>query len=348
MIALSFSFAHHGTYSSYHRLLQYLDEDDAAIDASMPAWAHRKLFNLRGWTQIAWRAHKERQAYALAKNSCHEWLHYLYPEQGYFHGKDLRPNDLKIAMSCHLPSEMVEAHEEHLKFFKDGLSIADALIVMSPDNVDYYSRLAPNAKVAFIPHGIDIHHFKPSENKYQKEKQYATILTCGGMMRDFDTLAKVIEISASRKAPWRFQVITSKTILEKFRLRLSESARSIFEPLYGLSDSELLACYQRATLLYLPLLNATANNAVLEAMACGLPMLLSDFPATRAYADDVAHYACGRDAEKAFSHIQEIITNPEELCKKSQDARRRAETQLSWEVIIDQQKKFLDGVPLRS
>jgi glycosyltransferase involved in cell wall biosynthesis len=341
MIALSFSFAHHGRFSAYHHLLDYLNEEDVAVDASMPAWTYRKPFNLRGWSQTAWRAHKERQAYGFARSGHHEWLHYLYPEQGYRHGRHLRQKGLKIAMSCHLPHSVIESLGTECDIFKEGLSIADALILMSPDDLNDYRRLAPNAKIAFIPHGIDIHHFKPADYENSVRRGHATILTVGGMLRDFETLAQVIEIAASRKVPRKFQVITSKALLERLRLRLSESARRYFEPLHGISDDELLKRYQQADLLYLPLLSATANNAVLEAMACGLPMLLSDLPACRAYAAETADYVKCCDPDEAFARIEAMVGNPEILREKSFEVRKRAVTHLAWETILDQHRKFL-------
>ena len=53
----------------------------------------------------------------------------------------------------------------------------------------------------------------------------------------------------------------------------------------GLTDDELLALYQRSSLLLLPLLDATANNAILEAMACGLPIVTTDLPGLGTYVD---------------------------------------------------------------
>ncbi len=343
MIALSFSFSHHGKYSSYHRLLQYLGKNDRAVDASIPQFMHRKLFNPRGWTEIIWRIYMERRAYSLARSECHEWLHYLYPEQGYHDGQALRPKGLKIAMSCHLPTDIIEKYLDYRKNFIIGLSHADAVIVMSPDDLDCYRCLAPKAKVAFIPHGIDIHYFKPSPSRELPRRDLSTILTCGGMLRDFDTLAKVIEIAASRKMPWKFRVLTTKERLEKLHSNLSEKARQHYEPLCGLSNDELLRSYQDADLLYLPLLNATANNAVLEAMACGLPMLLTDFPATRAYAGDTAEYVDPGDADRAFSQIELMVGDPNRLQIKSAEVRSRAETHLAWEVIFKQQKDFLES-----
>lgn len=348
MIGLSFSFPHHGTYSSYHRLLHYLGENDAAVDASMPTWMYRKVFNPRGWTQVAWRSIKERQACAIAKDGKHDWLHYLYPEHGYFQGKTLRPNGLKIAMSCHLPREIIEASGDHGRVLREGLSIAEALIVMSPDDLDCYRQLAPNARVAFIPHGIDIHHFRPSEHGRSDHEGIFSILTVGNMLRDFETLARVIDIAGARKAPWKFQVIAQKLHLESLHQRLSETARRHFEPLHGISDNELVERYQQADLLYLPLLNATANNAILESMACGLPMLLSDFAATRAYAAETADYVEGRTPEEAFAMIEKIMGNSETLRKKSFEVRNRAVANLAWEVVLDQHRKLLGEIQTSS
>ncbi|TAE91640.1 MAG: glycosyltransferase family 1 protein [Verrucomicrobia bacterium] len=342
MIALSFSFSHHGRYSAYHRLLNYLRDTDYRVDATLPGLARRKIFNPRGWTESLWRCFKEREAFCKASLYNQEWVHYLYPEQGYFRGNKLKSNNLKIAMSCHLPYDTFERYGDYFKNLKNGLSLADALILMSPDDLDFYSSIAPNSKTCFIPHGVDTHHFKPILDKKFCILDRITILTCGGMLRDFDTLVQVIEIAASRKMPWKFVVVTGQNHLDYIFHKLSATAKSCFVPLTGLDDRELLDIYHKADLLYLPLLNATANNAVLESMSCGLPMILSDFPATRAYAADTAEYLNGRDPDEAFNKILSLAYDVERLKKLSLETRVRAVTHLSWEVVVNRQISFLN------
>ncbi|MEM1083899.1 MAG: glycosyltransferase family 4 protein [Verrucomicrobiota bacterium] len=344
MIALSFSFPHHGKYSSYHRLLAYLGESDEVVDASMPKFMYQRLLNPRGYTQRAWRALKERQAWSLAESGRHEWIHYLYPEHGYFRGRELNRRGMRIATSCHLPKDALEAGGERRRALKEGLSISDAMIVMSPDYVDYYQSFAPNARVAFIPHGIDVHYFQPSKiGAGNGEDGVRRILTVGNMLRDFETLAKVVGLAADRGANWRFEVVALQDRLDALQQMVPEKGRNLLGLHCGISNEALLSLYRESDLLYLPLLDATANNAVVEAMACGLPMLLSDFPATRAYAGDTASYQQGRDAGEAYDRIAELVDDREAWLDASEKSRKRAVEELAWEAIAEKHRKFLEA-----
>lgn len=338
MIALSFSFPHHGKYSSYHRLLHYLKSSDRIVDASLPSWVYSRYFNPRDITQKYWRARKEREAWKYSERENHSWMHYLYPEHSYFVGKKLYKPDTKLVMSCHLPEEALERGGDKRKALKEGLSISNTLIVMSPDYLEYYQSLAPDAKVIFIPHGIDVHYFKPAgDSRVNRKSDQINVLTVGNMLRDFETLAKVMNIAAQNSVKWKFQVVALKDRLDYLDGLLTESARAIYEPLCKISNDHLLRLYQKSDLLYLPLLDATANNAVVEAMSCGLPMLLTDFPATRAYAQDTAQYISGRNPDDAFARIKEMVSDIDSLEVASKQLREHAVDNLSWEKIVARQ-----------
>lgn len=344
MIAITFRFPHHGVYSSYHRLVHYLGNDDEVVDASMPKWAYSRYFNPRGITQRTRLSMCEKKAWKKMAKSSHEWVHYIYPEQGYICGSSLRPEGVKMAMTCHLPPDAFEAGGERRKWLREGLSCADAVIVMSPNYIDYYQSLAPQARVTFIPHGIDIHYFKPAPLNQTAQDGKIRLLTVGNMLRDFETLAKVINLAAENGADWQFQVVALRDRLDKLGSMLSEEGKKLYMPLFNISNERLLSLYQDSSLLYLPLLDATANNAVVEAMACGLPMLLSDFPATRAYAEDSADYISGRDPREAYEQIEQITSDQTALQQRGEAARLMAENKLSWEVIIERQRSFFESV----
>lgn len=344
MIALTFRFPHHGVYSSYHRLVNYLGNDDKVVDASMPKWAYSRYFNPRGITQQTMLSMCEKKAWKKAAKGGHNWVHYIYPEQGYICGSSLRPEGVKMAMTCHLPPDAFEAGGERRKFLREGLSCADAIIVMSPNYIDYYQSLAPQARIAFIPHGIDIHYFKPRATKHSSVDGKLSLLTVGNMLRDFETLAKVINLAAEDGVDWQFQVVALRDRLDKLGSMLSEEGKKLYMPLFNISNERLLSLYQDSSLLYLPLLDATANNAVVEAMACGLPMLLSDFPATRAYAEGSADYISGRDPREAYEQIKMITSDRNALRQRGAEARAVAENTLSWEAIIEHQRSFFKEI----
>ena len=48
----------------------------------------------------------------------------------------------------------------------------------------------------------------------------------------------------------------------------------------GLSDEQLLALYQSADIGVMPVIDCTANNGLLEMMATGLPVVMTDIGAT--------------------------------------------------------------------
>ena len=72
----------------------------------------------------------------------------------------------------------------------------------------------------------------------------------------------------------RFTVVTSG--------RVTVAPLPNVRVLSGLSDLALAETFRQADVLFLPLQDATANNARLEGLASGLPVVTTDLPAVRA------------------------------------------------------------------
>ncbi len=73
----------------------------------------------------------------------------------------------------------------------------------------------------------------------------------------------------------------------------------------GISAEELRKLYQQASLLFLPLIDATANNALLEALACGLPVISTEVGGTHEYLPLGAGALCRQgDSE---DHAEKVI-----------------------------------------
>lgn len=346
MIYYSFNFPHHGPYSSYHHLLDFLRPGDKKIDASLPPFCYSRWMNPRGIPIRSWRKINERRAWRLAKRENDDWVHYLYPEHTHFSGGTRKKQNHRMLFSCHLPPDTLEKHRLSLASFVKGLAQADGIILMSPDDLDYYSSLAPQAKIAFIPHGIDIHHFSPPVSKPAYRNDKLRILTVGNMLRDFQRLADVIRhVFAQKTDRVKFTVLASKANIESLRLLVGENAWQIVDGLWGIDDQALLNLYRNSDLMFLPLLAATANNALLEAMATGLPMLVSDLPACRAYAGDSALYF---DSTVSAASLAESIhsTTPgsDHLRELGIAARGRAVRNLSWESILTAHAEFVQAI----
>jgi glycosyltransferase involved in cell wall biosynthesis len=100
-----------------------------------------------------------------------------------------------------------------------------------------------------------------------------------------------------------------------------------------ISEPDLVALYRSADALFLPLLGSTANNAILEALACGVPVISSRVGGVPDYVDD----SCGwllpvGDADAAFEQVRMIAAKREAAWEKRGQARQKAEN-FAWPVV---------------
>ena len=81
-----------------------------------------------------------------------------------------------------------------------------------------------------------------------------------------------------------------------------------------LMTTNFCGLYQGADLLLLPLIDATANNTLLEGLACGLPVLASDLTGVRDYAPD-SHTLYASSADEMVEHLAAVCAGKHELIR---------------------------------
>lgn len=200
---------------------------------------------------------------------------------------------------------------------------------------------APNAQIAVVPHGVDTDFFTPE--RPPDDGPPWNILIVGSWLRDFEAAAATIRAiaSAGRSNDFRFTVVSSALAwpaLAGLDVRL----------LTGIGDLDLLSLYRSAHMVFLPLTDSTANNALLEALACGVPVLATDVGGVREYAGgDGAFLRPALPAEMAGSdfcrELIEIFASPERLKLARQAARTRA-LRFGWPEVARQMENFYDRI----
>jgi glycosyltransferase involved in cell wall biosynthesis len=101
----------------------------------------------------------------------------------------------------------------------------------------------------------------------------------------------------------------------------------------GIDDGALLRLYRKSDLLLLPMRYATANNALLEGIACGLPVVSNDLPGLRAYVPGTeALLIKGASVDDFAGAVMKVAHDPQRRRRMAAAARRRA-LELDWRKV---------------
>lgn len=210
------------------------------------------------------------------------------------------------------------------------------LLCVSKENKSYCVEKfnVPPDRIIVIPNAVDIRRFYPHD-KYEMRKRH-------GMPQDCSIVAFVGHF-IDRKGPIR--------VLEA--IRYCPGVKSLFigsgpehprgpEVLFaGIVPNDKIPEYlSMADVFVLPTLAEGSPNAIMEAMACGLPIVSSDIPPLREMVDSqMGMLVNPRDKESIASAIKKIINDQSLRRSMSQQAlararvftlRQRAEKILAW------------------
>jgi glycosyltransferase involved in cell wall biosynthesis len=197
----------------------------------------------------------------------------------------------------------------------------DHVTVMSDSQRPYFTNLIPRERVSVVHHGVDTTYFTPLQTP--RDPGPFRCLTTGSYLRDWKLLRTVAEALAARN-DIQFHVVSGES--PDFEGVPNVVVRR------AIDDSALRRYYQSSDLLVLPLRDATANNALLEGMACGLPVVASDLPAVREYAPSHAAALVPHQAEPFAAAIAQLMDDDARRATMAQNARVRAEA-LAWPLM---------------
>ena len=102
--------------------------------------------------------------------------------------------------------------------------------------------------------------------------------------------------------------------------------------------------YQQSDMLFLPLTQSTANNTLLEGIACGLPVVSTNLPSIHAYLPgEEGILIKGNAPSLLIEAILKIKTDPDLRQRMAKQARIRAE-ELSWGNVAQKYEDLYTGL----
>lgn len=259
---IGFSFKHHGKYSGYDCIKNY-GGYDVKIDCQRSHEFLLTVLNTRGVRKIYRRIFGtklwwiELYLIFLSQLNRNKYVfHIIYGENIFYNlGKFKRNN--KVVLTLHQPLEFFIKNYNFLK----KLVYVDKIIAMSEELNDFL--IAKGLDSVFVPHGVETSYFKPGQTKKPN-----SVLMIGSWLRDFEFANKIFEKLLTLDADTSITVVTSHENDSYF-------SDNRIQLLHKISDHQLLLLYQESIVLFLPLTKFTANNSLLEAMACGCKVIIA-------------------------------------------------------------------------
>lgn len=306
---------HHASKSGYDRVFQTFDEDGVQ---SIMVLQHMRGY---GWLQkiLKWCFPKRKEHISVSllitelriffKCSLFrpDVIHFTYLQKEFilFRYAFFRPK-AKLVATIHLPCS----------FWKEGkqtwtnFDYLDKIIVLDSVSYDFFeANSMTKTKVALIPHPVDTIHFHPAPSmKFDDGKIHC--LYVGRFLRNLDLFFDIVECCHENHPGIVFHFsypVTREWIDDATRLKKIVQLSNVKYQSY-ISEEKLKELYQSCHVLVQPLNDSTANNVILEAVACGLPVVVNDLPALHDYLNNSTAIFCKKNKEKFIEGIYKAKT----------------------------------------
>jgi glycosyltransferase involved in cell wall biosynthesis len=211
----------------------------------------------------------------------------------------------------------------------ENLRHLTSAIILYRRDLEFFESYVGKDKVHFIHYGVDINFFYPPTTNTKTQR----ILFAGHYLRNTSMLHRVIVKLAKNYPELQFDLLVPEHARNTDGLLqlLNHPSVSWHK---NISDQELRILYQNSYLLLLPMNNSGANTAIVESLACGLPVVTTDVGGIRDYGGaDVFPIVANDDDNAMIDLIENYLDNPDIRNEVSINCRKFAEQNLDWSLV---------------
>jgi glycosyltransferase involved in cell wall biosynthesis len=213
---------------------------------------------------------------------------------------------------------------------------------------DLALQSSPKQVISVIPNGIDTEFFHPPEGKaFSMTSQedfrlvyVGRITPRKGLDLVVQAMSKLIQLGCSNI---QFTIVgdgSAKTELESLVRRLGLEGAVTF--MGRIPHEEVVSYYGKADVLIMPSKHEGMSNTILEAMACGLPIVITNTGGTKELVDDAnGRVLEDRSVGSIVTALRELHDDRSLLESMSRTSRRKA-ISMSWSRSAEQYVSFYE------
>lgn len=220
---------------------------------------------------------------------------------------------------------------------------ADAVVANSNGLRDMASKFETCVEIPVIPNGVKLDKFISVDRKWTPPR----LLSVGRVVyqKGFDLAMRAL--ADLRSQPWEWTIAgdgPEMASLKKLASELEIENRIHF--IGWQSKEQLLERYQQSNLFLFPSRHEGMPNAVLEAMACGLPVIATNIAGNEELIVDNRTGLLVPPENVGFlrTALERLLPEPALRFTMGQASRRRVEEHYSWTRVADQYASIFKGL----
>jgi glycosyltransferase involved in cell wall biosynthesis len=331
---------HHAAHSGYDRLFHYM-----GLEAACSAWGTRladAVPRALAWRLFALRPQPAAAAGLRAELGAMPWLmrgsgrlcHFIYGEDTYFFTPLWKRGSNRCIATFHYPPRRLLA-----RINPGSVRSLDGALIVGENQRAALEELLPPERIHYCPHAVDTDFFCPEvqETAAAEEPAAPLQLVCAGsLFRDHATLVAVHH--GVRAAGFDVQTHVIGPDPEQLPLVTGVTGMAVHR---GIDDEHLLALYRAAAVGVLPLFDATANNALLEVLACGRPLVVSKVGALSQYvAGSAVQLIEPGQTQAMIDAVCNLLADPDARRAQGQANRAHAVQHLGFEPVARRMREI--------
>jgi len=224
------------------------------------------------------------------------------------------------------------------KLHMETIRKCDRVITITQQVKNLYSRAVEDEKIGVIPIGVDTSFFKPQEKCDQRD--FYEILCVGYLykLKGVEFLIRSMEVIAKEQRDVKLRIVGEGP--EKSRLRdltkvLDLEEKVIFEGL--VPHTKIANYYQQCDIFCFPTLGEPFGKVVLEAMACGKPVVASKIggPVEIIQDGETGFLVPPAQPKILADTILKLLSEESTMRKIGASARKAVVQKYSWEKIAE-------------
>lgn len=212
---------------------------------------------------------------------------------------------------------------------------ADFVISNSQGLKELALRSNPQKEIGVIYNGIDVEEFSPAQQKGEQEEFTILCVSRVTPRKGIRFLIQAFKLLSGRYHNARLVIVgdgNEKKSLEDLVLSLDIREKVNFAGVVG--HEKVATYYRKADVFVLPSLNEGMSNVILEALACGLPVVATDTGGTKELVTEGVNglIVKMRSADDLADKIEKLMLDSQLKNQMGAQSRKLAE-KLSWEKV---------------